>query len=94
MGKGKNPDNITVFGENAGSISTFSLTIAPVKGLFQKVIKQSDAVGFYKTPEGSTQVAANFMEFCGAKTVGDLMKKSGVELQKAYVRDLRVLFAE
>ena len=45
------PDNITVFGESAGSTSTMLLTVIPAaKGLFQKVIPQSGHVNFYSEP--------------------------------------------
>ena len=82
---GGNPDNITVFGESAGSVSTMLLTVAPsAKDLFQKVIPQSGHVYFYNEPEISAQFAENFMSFTGAKKVNDLMKKSGVELKNLY----------
>ncbi|MBR1646369.1 MAG: carboxylesterase family protein [Selenomonadaceae bacterium] len=82
---GGNPDNITVFGESAGSVSTMLLTVIPAaKGLFQKVIPQSGHVYFYNEPEISAQLAETYMSFTGAKTVGDLMKKSGVELKNLY----------
>lgn len=87
---GGNPENITVFGESAGSMSTMLLTVAPAaKNLFQKAISQSGHVGFYSEPEFSAQVAENFMHFSGAKTVNDLMKKSAAELQQIYVKSLR-----
>ena len=86
---GGNPDNITIFGESAGSISTMLLTVIPeAKGLFNKVIPQSGHVDFYSEPEISAQVAEKFMAFCGAKKIGDLMKKSGVELQQLYEKYL------
>ena len=78
-------DNITVFGESAGSISTMLMTVIPAaKGLFLKVIPQSGHVDFYNEPDISAQVTESFMAFCGAKTVNDLMKKSGVELKNLY----------
>ena len=88
---GGNPDNITIFGESAGSISTMLLTVIPAaKGLFQKVIPQSGHVDFYNEPEISAQVAEKFMAFSGAKNMRDLMKKSAVELQQLYAKYLTV----
>ena len=88
---GGNPDNITVFGESAGSISTMLLTVIPeAKNLFQKIISQSGHLDFYNEPEITAQVAEKFMKFCGAKTVGDLIKKSGGELQQLYAKYLQV----
>ncbi len=86
-----NPDNITIFGKSAGSMSTMLLTLVPdSKNLFQKIISQSGNVSFYNEPENSAQIAENFMKFSGAKTVGDLMKKSAVELQQLYSKYLYV----
>ena len=39
---GGDPDNVTVFGESAGGVNTFSMLISPkAKGLFHKAISQS-----------------------------------------------------
>ncbi|MBR7025304.1 MAG: carboxylesterase family protein [Selenomonadaceae bacterium] len=82
---GGNPDNITIFGQSAGSTSVMLLTITPAaKNLFQKAIPQSGHLGLYNTPEESAKVAEIFMEMSGAKTIGDLMKKSSAELINIY----------
>ncbi len=82
---GGNPDNITVFGESAGSISTMLLTVVPdAKGIFGKIISQSGHVAFYNDPETSARFAEKFVAAFGAKKIGDLMKKSGAELKNLY----------
>ena len=88
---GGNPENITVFGESAGSMSTMLLTLLPEsKNLFQKIISQSGNVSFYNELQYSAQITEKFMDFCGAKTIGGLMKKSGVELHQLYAKYLYV----
>ena len=84
---GGNPENITVFGQSAGSISTFLLTVTPAaKNLFQKAIPQSGNLKFYNIPEDSAQVAENFLKKSGTKNVGELVKKSTDEILNIYVK--------
>ena len=84
---GGNPDNITIFGQSAGSISCMFLTVTPdAKGLFNKAIPQSGNLKFYNTPEDSAQVAEKFFEVSGVKTVGELVKKSSDEILNIYVK--------
>ena len=94
---GGNPDNVTIFGESAGSISCMFLSIIPAaKNLFNKVISQSGSLSYYNKPEHSAQLAENFMNLSGTKKMGDLMKKSAEELKNIYekltaIRDVAAL---
>ena len=65
---GGNPDNITIFGESAGSISCMFLSIIPAaKKLFNKAIPQSGSLSYYNKPEHSAQLAENFMNLSSTK---------------------------
>ena len=82
---GGNPDNVTIFGESAGSISCMLLTVTPAaKGLFKKTISQSGSSIFHTKPEKSAQLAKMFIELSGVKTFGELMKKSADEIRNIY----------
>ena len=84
---GGNPDNITVFGESAGSTAIMLLLVAPdTKNLFQKAIPQSGSIFLYNEPQQSVQIVEEFVKINGAKNMRDLMKKSTDELRNAYIQ--------
>lgn len=84
---GGNPDNITIFGESAGSISCMLLTVTPAaKGLFQKAIPESGPSRFVHDMQHAAKLTEDFMSLSGAKTMRDLMKKSSAELRDFYVK--------
>ena len=84
---GGDPDNVTIFGESAGSTAVMFLTVTPdAKGLFSKAIPQSGHVGLCNQPEQSAQLAEMFMTLSGTKKIGDLMKKSTAEIKNIYAK--------
>ena len=84
---GGNPDNVTVFGESAGSTAIMLLLVAPAaKNLFQKAIPQSGPIFLYNEPQQSVRIAEEFFEMNGAKSMRDMMKKSTDELRNVYIQ--------
>ena len=90
---GGNPDNITIFGESAGSISCMLLSITPAaKGLFQKAIPQSGPSRFVHDMKHAEQLLDDFLNLNGTRKMSDLMKKSSAELRDIYIKlfDMRI----
>ena len=74
-GFGGNPDNVTIFGESAGA---GSVTLLPLmegsQQYFKRVIAQSGAPVFTRSPEQAIACTDEIMAALGCKTVSDLQK--------------------
>lgn len=85
---GGNPDNITLFGQSAGSLTAQTLLLSPLtKGLFHKCIFQSGAGyenGFCKnyTQEEFYDIGEKAFELSGAKSLDELRSVPADKLLK------------
>ena len=90
---GGNPDNVTIFGESAGSISCMILSVTPAaKGLFQKAIPESGPSRMANDSHHVAGLVEDFLRLSGTRKMSDLLAKSGAELREIYLKlfELRI----
>ena len=86
---GGDPENVTVFGESAGAMSTATLLGVPsAKGLFHRAILQSGAAHNVSSPSVAAKVSLNFLEALEIKgpPVRQLLTASVTDLMRAQAR--------
>jgi len=88
---GGDPDNITIMGESAGSVSVMFLMISPrARGLFHKAIAESGTINLSRTRVQAARYTQRFMELAGVKDVNRLRVLSAsriVELEEQLLED-------
>lgn len=84
---GGDPDNITIMGESAGSVSvSILMTLPQARGLFHKAIAESGVGVNLRTKEQSAREARVFMEVAGVRDAAGLRALPVADILKAVKR--------
>ncbi len=88
---GGDPDNVTIFGESAGSMSVNAQVTTPLaKGLFKQAIGESGGNFGFSEPMASRtateEIGTKFAQDLGAANLKDLRAKSAQELMDASMK--------